>query len=118
MNNKIFSTEKTPEVNADFIKGKVELIGVLIPENPLIFFGQMESIIEECKANSDNLQLDFKLDYFNTGAARYIYDIFKKLKNHPNCIVNWYYEADDEDIYESGTEFQQLSGLKFNFIEK
>ncbi|MDD3859344.1 MAG: DUF1987 domain-containing protein [Bacteroidales bacterium] len=118
MNNIILSTEKTPEVNSDYKHGKIELIGVIIPENPLIFFGELEKVVEECKTNSDNLEIDFKLDYFNTGAARYIYDLLKNLKNHQNCSINWYYESDDEDIYESGIEFQQLSGLKFNFIEK
>lgn len=118
MENKITATEKTPEVNADFKEGKIELIGVIIPENPIIFFEKINTIIEECKSNSAALQIDFKLDYFNTGAARYIYDQLKRLKGHQNCCINWYYEADDEDIYESGTEFQQLTGLKFNFIEK
>lgn len=112
------ATAKTPEVNIDNQNGKIELSGVIIPENPMIFFGQLELIIEECKLSSEKLNFDFKLDYFNTGAARYLYDMFKKLKDHPKCNVNWYYEPDDEDIYESGIEFQQLSGLNFSFIKK
>jgi len=116
MINKQPATAKTPEINIDTTKGKIELVGVLIPENPTVFFGELWSIIEEINKNCDYLEFDIKLDYFNTGASRYIYDLFKKLKDRPNCVVNWYYESDDEDIYESGIEFQQLSGLDFNFI--
>jgi hypothetical protein len=109
---------KTPEVKVNSEKGQIILKGVIIPENPLIFFGELNEYIDLCFKDSNSLILDLDLEYFNTGAARYLYDIFKKLKLRTNISVFWQYESDDEDIYESGLEFQELSGLKFEFVVK
>ena len=32
--------------------------------------------------------------------------------------VTWFYEADDEDMYDAGLDYEELSKLKFNFVEK
>ncbi len=118
MEKKIDAGTKTPEVTINSEIGLVKLKGVIIPENPLIFFGELDGYIDLCFKDSNSLVLDLDLEYFNTGAARYLYDIFKKLKQKSNISVLWHYESDDEDIHESGLEFQELSGLKFDFIIK
>lgn len=31
--------------------------------------------------------------------------------------LNWYYDAMDEDMLESGEEFEDMLGVEFNFIK-
>ncbi len=109
---------KTPEVVADIETGNILIKGVIIPENPVIFFSELEALLSECNKSSGSLRLNIDLEYFNTGAARYLYEMFKNLHNYQEAAVNWFYEPDDEDIYESGVEFRDLSGIDFNIIAK
>ncbi len=118
MEKTINAAAKTPEVIANTITGEISIIGVIIPENPIPFFISLNELIEQCKTDSNSLIINFDLEYFNTGAARYLYEMMKKLKDYPQTTINWHYELDDEDIYESGIEFKELSGLSFNFIVK
>jgi hypothetical protein len=112
-------TSKTPEITIKAEISEIQIKGVIIPENPQIFFTEFEDLLSNCKKSFDKLVLDFDLEYFNTGAARYLYKIFKDFKSDqiPVTVV-WRYESDDEDILESGEEFQELSGLEFNFVVK
>jgi len=118
MKKTIAKGTNTPLVFADTEVGTISIKGVIIPENPAIFFEELDLLINECSSATHSLSIDFDLDYFNTGAARYLYDIFKKLREFKSLTINWHYEADDEDIYESGLEFQELAHTKFTFIQK
>ena len=116
MNIIIEATGKTPRIFEE--NGELFVWGVIIPENPIEIFAKFSKIAiskydENCKLN-----IHFSLSYFNTSSARFLYNFFKQLKNKENIEISWHYEADDEDILDSGKEFEEISGLKFNFIDK
>lgn len=112
-------TSKTAEISINTEISEISIKGVIIPENPQIFFAELENTINEYKKSAEKLVLNFDLEYFNTGAARYLYKLFKDLKTDKfPVLVKWHYDADDEDILESGQEFEELSGLEFKFILK
>lgn len=113
----IASNSKLPEVRYNIESGKIELKGVLIPENPQIFFKLLEDISFKCK-DAKQITLHIDLDYFNTSAARYLYNYLKTQLANEKTSIYWYYFADDEDIYESGLEFSQLLKTNFHFTAK
>jgi hypothetical protein len=60
--------------------------------------------------------LDVKLEYFNTSSSKCLVEIFRKLEqlqdSGKNVLINWFYEEDDEDMQESGEDFQEIIDIK------
>ncbi|MDD2634166.1 MAG: SiaC family regulatory phosphoprotein [Bacteroidales bacterium] len=109
---------KTPGVYVDEHKHLIMIEGRFIPENPQDFFTDFKTAIEKIYAQYREMWLKFNLEYFNTGAARCLYSFFISLQNKENINIIWVYEEDDEDILESGKEYENLTGLTFNYETK
>ncbi|MEY5041363.1 MAG: hypothetical protein RLZZ414_911 [Bacteroidota bacterium] len=97
------------------------------PENVLTFFQPILDWLDDLKVhaaqqnyNSKVLQFNFKIEYFNSSSAKFIFTIFKKIKLLQEfgikIEVNWNYDELDEDLFETGKELQKILELKFNFI--
>lgn len=108
-------TQKTPGIYIDESSCLLYIAGRLIPENPEVFFEKLHTQYALFFSESKRKILKFDLEYFNTGAARYLYKFFTSIKDASNLSITWVYETDDEDIFESGKEFENLTGLKFDF---
>ena len=69
----------------------------------------------------DKVDVRIKMEYFNTSSSKCIYDILKEIKKLENkgkkVMVRWYYDEDDEDMYEAGEDYSDLLDLPFKFIE-
>ncbi len=113
----ISKDKKSPEVKFNDNDSILYIEGLLIPENPEIFFKKLNNIIFSSYKDNIKFVISFSLEYFNTGAARFLYKLFVKLKEYKNIEIIWEYEADDEDILESGKEFETLTNLPFVFKE-
>ena len=65
--------------------------------------------------------MNIQLEYFNTSSSKCILDIFKKLeliyKKGSKVQINWYYEEDDEDMFEAGEDYQSIINIPFSMIE-
>jgi hypothetical protein len=65
--------------------------------------------------------VNIKLEYFNTSSSKCILDIFRKLelihKKGNEVEINWYYEEDDEDMFEAGEDYQSIINIPFKMIE-
>ena len=60
--------------------------------------------------------------YFNSSSSKALMNIFDQLDaaaaNGKNIVVNWKYREDDENIMESGEEYQEdVDNLTFNLIQ-
>lgn len=43
---------------------------------------------------------------------------FVNLKNHgTNVTINWYYETDDEEMFDAGSNFSEILEMPFNLIK-
>ncbi len=119
------SIEKTPNTPKLFFNpddGKIEIKGRSIPVNTIDFYRPFIELLEKYSASpKDVTEINIQLEYFNTSSSKCILDIFKKLesmyKNGSNIVVNWYYEKDDEDMLESGEDYQSIIKIPFNMIE-
>ena len=115
-------TPKTPSVRLDGTTGIIEVKGRSIPENPVEFYKPLIDWLEKYgAAPCANTVVNIQLEYFNTSSSKCILDIFKKLelinkKGNP-VEINWYYEEDDEDMFEAGEDYQSIINVPFTMIE-
>jgi len=115
-------SNKTPKIVFDATTGVLEISGRSIPENSVEFYKPALNWIDEYKNSSlSETKFIFKLEYFNTSSSKCLLDIFRKLENlnvnGSNTKVEWYYDQDDEDMEESGEDFQEIIELPFEMIE-
>lgn len=109
---------KTPGIFYDDSQNFLTIQGRIIPENPESFFNDFDRIFSSTLQEQNQITLIFDLEYFNTGAARYLYKFFVKISKLGGVKVKWIYESDDEDIFESGKEYEELTGLSFIYEVK
>jgi hypothetical protein len=118
----ITSTQSSPEVIFNFEDNKLIIKGICTPQNPKLFFDPIISAIEEYQKTHTNLTIDIYLDYFNTGSSKCLLNLFTKAAINPdikiNTIVNWIVESDDSELKEAGEVFEEITGLKFNFLSE
>ena len=117
---KITSTPKTPEIN--FVNGTFEVSGVSVPENAMEFYGVIINWLNEyVKSPCEKTKVVFKLTYVNTSSLQFLYDMLMALDEVSNgsTMVNieWYYMADDDDMFQMGEDFKEAVSIDFSFIE-
>ncbi len=115
-------TPKTPYVRFDGEKGIIEIKGRSIPENSIEFYKPLIDWLEGYDGEGkEETSVNVQLEYFNTSSSKCILDIFKKLeilfKKGKKVEVNWYYEEDDEDMFEAGEDYQSIINIPFKMIE-
>ena len=118
----IEGTTKTPTVKLNPESGVVEIKGRSIPENSIEFYRPIIEWLDEYAKNPNKkTTVNVQLEYFNTSSSKCILDIFKKLeslkKARNEVVINWYYEEDDEDMLESGEDYESIIRVPFKMIE-
>lgn len=118
----IEGTPKTPTINFDMGKGFLEIKGRSIPENSIEFYKPLVDFLEKYAAKPQlSTKVNIQLEYFNTSSSKCILDVFKKLeaihKSGNEIVINWYYEADDEDMLEAGEDYQAIINVPFKMME-
>ncbi|RLD44866.1 MAG: nuclear pore complex subunit [Bacteroidetes bacterium] len=117
----IEGTRQTPEINFDVESGILKLEGRSIPENTFEFFTPVLNWLDAyVNSSPDKIVAKINLEYFNTSSSKYILEILKKLKvfkvEGTEVLVEWYYEEDDEEMMETGEDYEDVSGLPFEII--
>jgi hypothetical protein len=113
---------KTPIVCLDGEKGLIEIKGRSIPENSVEFYKPLIDWLDRYGSRPmDHTNVNIQLEYFNTSSSKCILDMLKKLellyKKGNKVQVNWYYEEDDEDMFEAGEDYQSIINVPFSMIE-
>ena len=122
--NPIFikGTETTLQVYLNKSDGIFEFSGRSRPENIVSFF---EPIFDWFKiyATDPNPEtvVSFKMDYFNSSSAkvllRFLVHIEDMCKSGVNIKIKWLYVANDEDMLETGKDYDSLIEVPFEFEE-
>jgi hypothetical protein len=99
--------------------GRILIQGECYPENAFRFFMPLFDWVREYTSGRGGvLDARFRLDYFNSSTSKCLLDFFELLeehqKKHGSVTVTWYYEADDEDIKESGEDFSEDMSFPFH----
>ncbi len=121
MSLKIEQQKKTPRISFDKTKGKFEIEGAILPENSIKFFAPLTEYVENyLKDPLPTTTLDLYIIYFNTASSKQVYELIKlfySAKANTNISVNWLYDEDDEDMEETGKEYDAFfQEMPFNFL--
>ncbi|MFH1320370.1 MAG: DUF1987 domain-containing protein [Bacteroidota bacterium] len=127
----IKATEFTPKVLFDPDNNKFEMSGESTPENAQNFYMPILEWLDKYhsyqywrdktyKGKSKGVVFEFKFEYFNSTSAKYILEIFKKIKklirDKINLRIKWYYDEPDEDMKNSGEQFIKMTKLPMELI--
>ena len=112
--------ERTPHVVMDPDKGYIEIAGRSLPENSLGFFEPIKDWVDTYEREMKNVPLKVRilLEYFNTSSSKHLLDLLKKFekitRGGGNVDITWYYYPEDDEMIDSGMEFQALLDCKVN----
>lgn len=117
----IDGTSETPEVFLNSTEGIIWISGRSLPENPKIFYTPIKDwLLEYANKPAPTTHASFKFDYFNTASSKMIMEIIDIIKtvegNNSKLVMDWYYQEDDEDMYEAGEDFEAVTGVKINYM--
>lgn len=116
----IEATGSTPEIILDIEAKTLQIKGICTPENPRLFFEPIFQAMDDFQKSNEKILVEICLDYFNTGSSKCLLNLFYMISNNPtlktNSEVNWVIEDSDPDIKESGLLFEEITGLKFNYL--
>ena len=115
-------SQKTPTIHFNGSTGILEIAGRSIPENSVEFYRPVLEWLDVYNTSpAESTEFVFKLEYFNTSSSKCILDIFRKLetvaKAGSKIVIKWYFDEDDEDMQESGEDFQEIIKIPFEMIE-
>jgi hypothetical protein len=113
---------KTPKVVLDPETGEFEISGKAIPEH---ISKLRDPIMEWFDSNAGTVKGEavfrIKLEYFNSSFAVLISYILRKIekmqKDGADVKIKWFYEADDEDLHESGQEYASMTTVPVELVE-
>ncbi|HAG16598.1 MAG TPA: nuclear pore complex subunit [Bacteroidales bacterium] len=116
-------TKQTPSVNFNAVSGMLELSGRSIPENSFEFYNPLiEWLNEYTTVALDLTKIKVYLEYFNTSSSKYILEVLKKLKEineiaGKEVSVEWCYDEGDDEMMETGEDYEDVTGLQFTYTE-
>jgi hypothetical protein len=119
---KIESTKQTPEIDFNNKTGVLLIRGRSMSENSFEFFKEVNLWIEEyLNSPVEETIVKIHLEYFNTSSSKCILEIFKKLKKindiqDKNINIKWFYDEDDEEMMETGEDYQDITDLPFEIL--
>ena len=118
---RIQATVKTPEVLLDPANEVFEIKGKSIPDDAEEFYESVLTWIDDYVSNpSDNTVLKIDLEYFNISSSKRILFLFYKLNElkskNKDVKILWYYNEEDEDMFEVGQDYAFMVKIPFDFI--
>jgi hypothetical protein len=117
-NLQIKESKSLPEISFN-IDGHLKMEGKLIPDNAVRVFEPLFKWIKKLKA--EKIVFDVCLEYLNTSSQVQLFSLLQKIEDNPkigSIEVNWYFDEDDEDHYNTGLWFEErLERTHFNYHE-
>ena len=119
---KIKKAQDTPEVILDKENNTFVMEGKSFPADVGMFYKPIIDWIENYSENPlEKTVFTLKMDYFNTASSKVILDILYKLEDMSmdghDVLVKWFYPDDDEDMMETGEEYDEIVDVPFELIE-
>lgn len=101
----------------------MRISGFSIPENTLEVYTKPLDWLKDLGLTSPiPIQLDLKFDFLDSSSVRSVTDMLKILNTLPEkdfnkVQVNWFYEKEDDDMRETGTDLSAVAEIEFNVIQ-
>lgn len=116
----IKGTSRTPEIDFN-VNGQLTITGNSYPEDVITFYEPVLDWLDEyLYLMNHTIQLNVALNYINTMSTKAILNLITKINSSSKNTVNvsWIYEIDDQDMQEMGEDLQNITQLKFDFVER
>lgn len=115
-------TTTSPEVEMDLEQGTIEISGRSLPANSEVFYERVYRWIETYLEHPrERTIVNMRMDYLDTSSTKHFYNIFDRLstvnEQGKQVQINWHYEIGDEEMAETGKDYQSLFPMDFHFIE-
>jgi hypothetical protein len=109
---------ETPAIELNAGNGRIEFSGRSLPEDSATYYRPVLNWIDEyVNRPKEKTDVEIKLEYFNTATSMVLLKMFNKLQSLSEVTIHWYHYPEDDDMLESGKEFEELSRLNFVFHE-
>lgn len=113
------ASEDTPIVDFDAATGVLKVVGRALPEDAHSFFSPLQEWVERyVESPAMQTTVDLKIDYFNSAATRYIFNILKELEDLASSgkavKVIWNFNKNDEMIAAKGEELESMLDVSFD----
>ena len=120
MKNNIYeinATNFTPLVIIDYDKKYIKMVGKSIPNDAYRFY----SIITTTTKHISGLTFEVDLEYINSSSLKFLSLSITSELNLKKVL--WYYDSDDDDIFDKGELIKDITSRKrpeiiFELIEK
>ena len=117
----IEATRQTPGVNFDSKKGIFHIFGQSYPEDVNEVFKPIFEWLSDFEPERGKQYIvKINMKYYNTASSRKLFDLLRTFnelyRNNYLFTVQWCYNKEDEDILESGQNFDDLTEMPFEFI--
>ncbi len=114
----IAGTEDTPAITLDSVNNIYSFSGRSLPEDVNTFYKPTMEWLAKFGENPKDMQMEIKLEYFNTASSKILLDILMLLDEVSSekgvaIKIIWMYDSNDEDMLEAGEEFSELVSLPF-----
>ncbi|HBH47364.1 MAG TPA: nuclear pore complex subunit [Bacteroidales bacterium] len=113
----LLGTDKTPRIIFE-TTGELYMGGRVICDNAEEFFSELIQFCTNLKENS--VVFDINIEYLNTPSSKKLFQLFNSLEANKyikNVNINWFYDSDDMDMKEVGTDYSELfTKLNFSFV--
>ena len=117
----ISAETSTPKVILNSEIGKFEISGNSLPEDVMSFYAPVFNWIEAYKKQpNQKTEFNIRLNYFNSASSKIILDILTSLEEiavkGKSVEIFWHYLEIDEDMLETGKEFEGMLKMPFTYI--
>ena len=124
---RIESSKFTPGIVLDPCNNVLEFYGFSLPENAIEFYEPVINWLNEYKSGFEKNHMDtkdinviFKMVYYNSSSLRKIMEIFHILSEiyHSglNVHISWQYDSEDPQMAESGKEIADIAKVAVNIV--
>lgn len=118
----VAGTSKMPSVILDPSIGLFEIAGNSIPEDAGSFYKPIVEALNKYFENPNKkTTVKISLTYFNSASQKWLLNILKLFKFLPKAgndvEINWYYDENDEEMFDTIDDFQALLDLPMNILK-
>lgn len=125
----IAATEFTPEIHLNLPQRKMFFKGVSRPEDVIKFYqpaiSWLKELEQKIRTHADmryaipSFHVEFRMSYFNSASSKMLLEvlhIIRRIKDMGiDIIIDWYYDTNDEAMYEDGMDLSDAVDIPFNF---
>ncbi len=115
-------TSETPEILLSKRNGEIRFRGRSLPANAKSFYLPLIEWLANYKENpTQGTRVVFDYEYFNTASSKLIMGLIEEIKHigekDEKFKAEWHYAEDDDDIYEAGKDYEEMTGISFDFCD-